>query len=175
MATVEPGPQTWTLRFKHGKETTVLHVDPLQAFSDIKTELLVALRATHPSGRLQSGARIAHDASEVMLAKSASANEYGNSEWHRLQTAEDSEAEVDGDENKKSGKTKARSSGLTSEFCPKAAELRDGSVLAYRFLAEGDRGNADGEVWHVVQPSLDDTNLVEEADEDGKVPDMDFS
>jgi hypothetical protein len=46
----EPNPISWTLRFKRGKHTILLLVDPLTPFSSIKADLLDTLRERYPTG-----------------------------------------------------------------------------------------------------------------------------
>ncbi|KAF2651132.1 hypothetical protein K491DRAFT_104409 [Lophiostoma macrostomum CBS 122681] len=46
MAPPPPSPHTQTLRLKSHKTTVLLHIDPLQSFTSIKSELLAALRET---------------------------------------------------------------------------------------------------------------------------------
>ncbi|KAI9728412.1 MAG: hypothetical protein M1828_003812 [Chrysothrix sp. TS-e1954] len=146
---MEPSHLTWTLRLKHNKDTTLLHVGQLQPFDDIKEELLEALRQTHPDGKLDGIADIPEDPTDVILAKPKDAQDYTQG-WIRLNPEGFSEDEE--------GSKKRIISRKVAEDSPKAAGLKEGAVLAYKFKTEKDEGLGDeDENWDVVIPSFEDT------------------
>lgn len=182
-ALTKPTPQTWTLRLKHHRTTILLHVDPLQSLSSIKSELLKAVSQTHPDGTLNN-VTIPQRASDVMLAKPVDINDL-EAGWESLEP----KGVIDGvfeDEGAgkgkgkvsmvKNNKTAATGGKNALRDCPQGVGLRDGGVVAFKFRvqdAEKDgrvRGDVDGdavidigeeeeenEKWDVVVPSLEET------------------
>lgn len=148
-------PTTWTLRFKNHRSTTLLHADPLQSFNSLKEDLLQALRQTHPNGRI-NGVEIPSDPASVLLARP--------NDIHNLEKGFTSVTDKEGNiitGNEQVGKK--RKSGdpelKIKEPCPKAAGLKDGAVLAYKFRIPKTAKNYDpaiDEDWDVVIPSYDD-------------------
>ena len=189
MAKVEPTPRTWTLRFKHQRTTVLLHVDPLQKFPSVKTDLLKAIKDSHPNGKL-NGLSVPDSADEVKLAKPKDPNDL-RAGW---QTLEPQLGLVAEDEGSAKGKGKAAASstsklsknGAAAQDCPQAAKLRDGAVIAFKFKASKDEewekvgkyGEEDEaievaeddaeEVWDVVVPTVEETY-----GEGGPLPEVD--
>lgn len=184
MAPTAPSPVTWTMRFKHGKKTVVLHVDPLSPFVDIKAELLRSLHLTHPNGSLTPRVQIATQPSDVLLARPVDKDDYTRG-WIRLRT-DATEVEEDGDaalkemqadeDSKKGGKGKSKRVELP-DTNPKAAGLRDGCELAFRFRSEPKPDDsavpgAEGEAWDVIQLTYDDVVAPQLEEDEGLVPDL---
>jgi len=108
----------WTLRFKHGKHTIVLMVEPLTPFSSLKTELLTTLRERYPSG-LPSGTSpdplpIPGSIHEVLLGVPIDTYEPSKG-WVEITTE----------------------GGIKES--PKSLGLKDGSMIAFAFI-EGKQG-----------------------------------
>ncbi|KAF2638832.1 hypothetical protein P280DRAFT_63498 [Massarina eburnea CBS 473.64] len=157
MAPTTPSPQTWTLRLKARKTTVVLHVDPLQTFASMKSDLHAALVDTSlidPSTR-----------EPIPLPSSPSDIQFGRpidradpqlgftlGEWELP-----SDDEEDNGKGKGKAKTKGRKSDVTSAVkdCPKGAGLKDRDVLAFRW-----RG--DGTAWEDDEEQDDDIMLADE-------------
>jgi len=174
-------PTSITLRFKHHKSTTLLHADPLASFFVLKRELLRALHQTHPSGLLNSVA-IPSDPLEVLLAQPRGGNNLASG-WRRLRTDDEIEREeLDDDDEEEAVKTPKKRNTATATKrrktpdrpdSPKAAGLKDGGALAFKFKSEstakndvmafeddedmiGDDEAEDQEQWDVVMPSYED-------------------
>ena len=172
MAPVQPSPLTWTIRFKHHKSTTLLHVDPLQPLDEVKSELLRALRQTHNSGLLPTGQRIPTDPSDLLLAKPVNAFHYEKG-WTRLDGAASAVNGVeDGPSVKKRKMGETQASAKNADDCMKALGLKDNAVLAYKFrghdVADEDEDEGvdmEEDNWDVVIPSYEDsTGVVNEGD-----------
>jgi len=181
MAPLQANPSCITLRLKNHKSTTLVHADPLASFLDIRRELLIALHLTRPTGRLRNGVEIPNDPLDVLLARPRDVHDV-SAGWVRLRTEDEaSEEELDEEEQaaaaqdvsttKKRGAAttgKGRSAVVRRPNCPKAAGLKDGGVLAYKFRSElGARATKrdvvmggdddEGEEWDVVIASYEDT------------------
>lgn len=185
MAPTPPSPVTWTMRFKNGRKTVVLHVDPLSPFTEIKSELIRSLWLTHADGFLTPKLQIPTESSDVLLARPVDKDDYTRG-WKRLRT-DAAEAEEDGDaalnemqadeDNKKGGKGKSKKVDFP-DSSPKAAGLRDNCELAFRFRTGPQPSRtldavAGGEAWDVVQLTYDDVVAPQIGDEDeGLVPDL---
>lgn len=180
-----PSPRSWILHFKHHRSTILLHVDPLQKLSSVRTELLAALYATQPSG-LFNGHRIPDGEGEVILARPRDQNDL-SAGWEKIGEDEDDELVPEEDKKGKgkavvgsaSAKGKASKDKITD--CPQGVGLRDGGIVAFRFRseAEGARkeedegidvdeedekldgetlvGEPEKEVWDVVVPTMEET------------------
>lgn len=140
----------WTLRFKHHKTTTLLHVDPLQSMISVKAELLRSLKDTHPNGQLSSGVAIPDTPSDIVLGKAKDVHDLTNGGWERVYTNDASLNE-------------AKKKKVLPDDCPKGVGLKDGSVLAYKFKSEEldmeDEGlglDDEDEKWDVVIASYDE-------------------
>ena len=140
----------WTLRFKHHKNTTLLHVDPLQSMTSVKEELLRALKDTHPNGQLSSGVAIPDTPSDIVLGKAKDIHDLSNGGWERVYTNGTST-------------TDSKQKKASLDDCPKGVGLKDGSVLAYKFkseeLAMEDEAlglEDEDEKWNVVIASYDE-------------------
>lgn len=150
MAPITPNSRTWTLRLKHHRTTILLHADPIQKLSSLRTELLLALRETNPSGELD-GYKIPQNADEIILAKPLDINDL-SAGWERLEQkasfADDTDASTPDGKGKGKAKAavtavpgagagakgKAGANKLTD--CPQAVGLRDGGIVAFRFRSE---------------------------------------
>jgi hypothetical protein len=148
-----PPPRVWCLRFKLNRTTVVLHIDALQTLASIRSELLEALRATHPDGifkgTLRDGTPVSYplpaNPEDIALAKQADPHD-PNAGWEAI--GDDAEEGLIFDEDVKGkGKGKGRASAAPSRKsassakdvndCPQGAGLKDGSIVAFRFrLAE---------------------------------------
>ncbi|EMD69419.1 hypothetical protein COCSADRAFT_195234 [Bipolaris sorokiniana ND90Pr] len=175
-----PTPQTWTLRLKSHKTTVLLHIDPLHTFDTIKAALYDALQQTefrHPD----TGAAIPlpPSPSDIQLGRPVNINDahegfkLGEWEYNSIDDAE----EVEG---KGKGKAKAVAPGgkgaASAKQCPKGAGLKDGAVLAFRWVGDGNwEGEEDeneeegegggrgreGDMWGVQLASFEDAYGVE--------------
>lgn len=172
MSTTQPSPRTWTLRFKNNRTTILLHVDPLQKLSSVKSDLLKAIQQTHPHGRL-SGAAIPQNSAEIQLAKPRDAEDlaegFQSIEPRREMFADGS------DSGKGKGKASAgkQKQADTSRECPESVGLRDGGIVAFRFRGEGGRPGGRGQI---VDDEIDDIRVSDEDDDrdwDVIVPDID--
>lgn len=175
-------PTNWTLRLKRHRTTLLLHVDPLQKLSSIKTELLRALQQTCPDNTLNNSP-LPTSPDQILLAKPVDINDLSQG-WENLD-----KRSASGDmfeEAKSKGKAKAKAADKLTD-CPQGAGLRDGGVVAFRFasaedwvdvkakkegadeleLDEGDElvGGREREVWDVVVPSYEETYGMEEGGE----------
>lgn len=170
MVPTPPTPHTWTLLLKHHRSTLLLHVDPLQSFFSIKTELLRALHETHSSSRLPTGTSIPHSVSDVIFGEPVDVHDLSRG-WKRIGGDKEEEDDEDvlgdmyGAGSRKKGKVaagkKASASGSMPDDCPVACGLKDGSVLAYKFRDETPDGDEElgiggEEKWDVVLPSYED-------------------
>ncbi len=160
MAPTAGSPVTWTLRLKHHKSTILLHVDPLQSFQSVKTELIRALQHTHPDGRLQGTIDIPSDVIDVLLAKPNDIYDHSKG-WTLIQTSDDAEQQDEGLKERAQKKSKTRPGFPDS--CPKAAGLKEGSVLAFKFRNDNDEDEGlglDEEDWDVIVPTYEDSTGV---------------
>ncbi|KAK3706128.1 hypothetical protein LTR37_012955 [Vermiconidia calcicola] len=177
MPATHPNPRSWTLRFKHNRNTFLLHIDPLQTLSSVKHELLKAVQQTHPNGTL-NGNTIPQNPDEILLARPIDINDL-SAGWESI---EPRSGDVDGDtgaSGKGKGKAttpgKSTSAGAKLKDCPHGAGLRDGGVVAFKFKVQRDEErekaeqNGDfivavedeevaDEEWDVVVPSVEETN-----------------
>lgn len=192
----KPSPQTWTLRIKNNRTTLLLHVDPLQKLSSVKSEILKAVQQTHPDGHL-NGITIPTQAEDILLAKPIDINDLSVG-WEPLEPHADKLLEG-GDSGKGKGKAVAGSSTSkkdgaknSAKDSPQGAGLRDGGIVAFKFRTERERmyaewkrvdGDEDGdesmlaeeesgEEWDVVVPTLEETYgeslpVVEHSEEGG--------
>jgi len=177
-----PNPRTWTLRFKLHRTTILLHSDPQQRLSLLRAELLTALQTTHPHGFVEgkSGStyNIPESYEDIILAKLRDQNDV-HSGWERLIKPNDfgfEDEAVSAKGKGKAGAAKSAGKGGVSE-CPQGVGLRDGAVVAFRFMTEaerqersaGDEADEDvdeiakagidepAEVWDVEMPTIEST------------------
>lgn len=176
-----PSPQTWTLRLKAHKTTVLLHVDPLETFSAIKSQLYSALQETGIKHR-ETGEQIALPSSSSDLQLGRPINVNDASEGFKLGEWEypAGEEEDDGGKGKGKGKAKAGKKANSDmhnlKACPKGAGLKDGAVLPFRWIGdgiwEGDHEDMDfedevqssrkePELWSVQLASFEDAYGVE--------------
>jgi hypothetical protein len=138
-----PSPQTWTLRLKSHKTTVLVHVDPLNTFSTIKSYLYDALQETdlknHETGE---SIPLPSSASDIQLGRPVNTNDANEGfqlgEWEYTAIEEEDE----GGKGKGKAKAGAKSSGAIAgseniKDCPKGAGLKDGAVLAFRWAGDG--------------------------------------
>ncbi|KAL5119417.1 hypothetical protein ACEQ8H_002686 [Pleosporales sp. CAS-2024a] len=181
-----PGPQTWTLRLKSRKTTVLLHVDPLQTFAGIKSDLYDALKATgglhDPETR--DAIPLPESPLHIQLGRPVDVHDaqlgFRLGEWEELSAAAaaaaaaaESEDESGGGKGKGKAKAGKKLEGGTAgvvgkvKDCPKGAGLRDGAVLAFRWAGDGiwdghddaDReqhGGAKPDMWGVRLASFED-------------------
>jgi hypothetical protein len=141
-------PQPWTIRLKHHKTTILIHCSPLTTLKTIKSTLLHSLAETHPSGTL-NGHQIPKEVSEIRLAKAVDPLDIEQG-WEEVSDGEDAESVA------------------------KGVGLKDGGVLAFRFVEDDEKkteededdemelGNeGDNGQWDVVIPKFDDDFGVE--------------
>lgn len=179
---IRPNSRTWTLRFKHHRTTVLLHVDPLQKLSSVRSELLQAVQQTHPDGTL-NGHAIPETETDILLARPTDINDL-SAGWELLERDDDLDNALEEQSSSKgkgkAGASKAKTSKDKLTDCPQGAGLRDGGVVAFKFRGqteledkERDEGidveedeKLDGETlvgdpaaekWDVVVPSMEET------------------
>lgn len=118
--------------------------------ASVKTELLRALKDTHPTGQLSSGVAIPDIPADIVLGKAKDAHDLSNGGWERVYTNDASLSET-------------KKKKVSADDCPKGVGLKDGSVLAYKFKSEEldmeDEGlgmEDEDEKWDVVIASYDE-------------------
>jgi hypothetical protein len=167
-----PSPQTWTLRLKSRKTTVLLHVDPLQTFSSIKSHLYNALKETgHKDPETHQSIPLPDSPEDIQLARPVDVHDaqqgFQLGEWE-LRADESEEDSGKGKGKAKAGKNPNDTTVLKSgKECPKGAGLKDGAVLAFRWAGDGTwDGNDDADtdqdltessnMWGVKLASFDD-------------------
>jgi hypothetical protein len=169
MTKVKPSPRTWTLRFKLGRTTCLLEVDPLQKLSDVRAELLHALQDTNIDGRV-NGRDIPHNPDHIKLGRPVDRNDLS------LGYTSIEEELGDGIETKK-GKGKSavgaigrgKSSAESFRNCPQGAGFQNGDVVAFKFVNEDHEAHQEDDIieqWDVVVPSMEETYGETEQQED---------
>ena len=182
MSTVQPNPRTWTLRFKHHRTTVLIHVDPLQKWATIRSDLLRALEQTHPSGQINDH-KIPKNTNDILLARPADINDLSRG-WVSLDTDHFPDDVTGKGKAKVTAKKPEKGSSSSTRDCPSAVGLKDGSVVAFKFRSESDDtgnidvddedkldgdtlvGDIDAEQWDVIIPSLEETYDEPELDPD---------
>lgn len=167
----------WTIRLKLHKTTVVIAADPLKPLDEIKTELSRALKTRHPQGIITATGptQIPSRPSDIILAKPVDVHEPEKG-WERLRSDEDEDdlSMLDGANDK--GKKKGATTSLSGNTL-KAAGLKDGSVLAFKFRnQQGQRQDDEGigldeseQAWDVILPSYEDsTGVTNEGDIGGQ-------
>jgi hypothetical protein len=166
-----PSPQTWMLRLKSHKTTVLLHVEPLDTFSTIKSHLYDALQDTelkHPD--TDEAIPLPSSPSDIQLGRPVDINDahqgFRLGEWEYAGEEEDEEESSVG-----KGKGKARAGGgpnaTNVKDCPKGAGLRDGTVLAFRWAGDGswdgdeEDAGKEGDMWGVQLATFEDAYGVE--------------
>lgn len=161
-----PSPQTWTLRLKSRKTTVLLHVDPLHTFETIKSHLHEALQETElRDPETHEPISLPETSSEIQFGRPVDPNDaqqgFQLGEW---EYPADEEEDTSG-----KGKGKAKASTSTAgvanvKNCPKGAGLKDGAVLAFRWVGDGiwdggndaDMGQEESNMWGVKLASFED-------------------
>ena len=145
-------PRLWTLRFKQHKSTVLLFVEQNQLFTSIKADLLEALKK---SGHTElNGQVIPTDPEDVVFGVPVDKNDIAKG-WVGLDIP-DQEEEDDAENRKKAG----RENGVLNAS-PLGAGLKDGAMLAFKFLSEdakmdGDGLDLDDSNWDVIIPSYEE-------------------
>jgi hypothetical protein len=170
-----PSPQTWTIRLKSRKTTVLLHVDPLQTFSTIKSQLLDALKETGlKDPNTNEPIPLPGSSTDIQLGRPVDVHDaqqgfqLGAWEYPAWESEEDSGK---GKAKAKPGqKSNGGASGVASvKDCPKGAGLKDGAVLAFRWIGDGiwdgtedaDMLQEESNMWGVQLASFDDAYGVE--------------
>lgn len=183
----DPSPLTWTLRFKSHKTTLLIHTDPLNTFSAIKSYLYNALQETGIKDSSGDALSLPDSAEEIQLGRPVDIHDASQGfrlgDWELSVDGEEEEENGDADEvaGKAKGKGKAKAgsasgsssakkmngstkSGDTAKNCPKGAGLKDGAVLAFRWDGDGvwdGVESAEGKMWGVKLASFEDAYGVE--------------
>lgn len=169
-----PSSQTWTLRLKSHKTTILLHVDPLQTFSSIKSQLYHALQDTDLKNAEGESIPLPSSPTDLEFGRPVNPNEASKGfelgEWEYSPLEEDDMDDVKGKGKAKAGRPKkAETGGASVKDCPKGAGLRDGAVLAFRWKDNEAQDSIDIEsedgrkanMWGVVLASYEDSYGVE--------------
>lgn len=178
-----PSPQTWTLRLKSHKTTVLLHVDPLNTFDTIKSSLYSALQETelrHPD--TGESIPLPASSSDIQLGRPININDahegFKLGEWEYSGLEEEEEPKGKGKGKAGSGPG-GKAAAANIKQCPKGAGLKDGAVLAFRWVGDGNwegddedeeeaRAGRAGDMWGVKLASFEDAYGVEnEADVGG--------
>lgn len=141
----KPTPSTLTLLFKNSTTTLLLHATKDQPISSIKASLLSALQSVSPDSTLH-GNPIPSSPEDIELALPVDSKDQSQG-WTSLDSTDEISLDGSADESSKTtngtGKRKGRPrkelSGV-KEDCPASLELRDGSVLAFRFRTDSEEG-----------------------------------
>lgn len=143
MPATQPSPRTWTLRFKNNRTTILLHVDPLQKLSTVKSELLQAIQQTNPHSQLPG---VPHTAEDIYLAKAVDINDLGAG-WESIEPSDlDAEDRESAKGKGKAGQPKAKGNGKSAAAdTPQGAGLRDSGIVAFRFHTEEDKRQLEAE------------------------------
>ncbi|KAF2469011.1 uncharacterized protein BDR25DRAFT_50368 [Lindgomyces ingoldianus] len=144
-----PTPSTWTLRLKNRKTTVLLHVNPLNTFTTIKTHLLAALRETTlKDPETGDEVQLPSSPSEVQFARPVNINHpelgFVLGEWEQPGGVGEMLEEEESGRKKGKGRPKKDDelAGMVNvNDCPKGAGLRDGAVLAFRWKGDEEKGN----------------------------------
>jgi len=152
MSEAKPTPQTWTLRFKKHKITSLLFVDPTQSFDSVKQLLLDSLKQRGLKDI--NGDPIPDSVEEVELGVPIDKNNLKKG-WVRLEIPEQEVTDAKGKKRMIGGKKSVLNAS------PLGADLKDGYALAYRFrkpTSEGmeDEMEMDDSGWDVLIASYDD-------------------
>ncbi|PVH93466.1 hypothetical protein DM02DRAFT_619265 [Periconia macrospinosa] len=164
----QPSPTTWTLRLRARKTTVLLHVDPLQTFASIKSQLLAALsESTLRDPETNQTITLPTSPLEFQLGRPVDRSDlkagWVLGDWE-IPPAGDEEDET----GKGKGKAKAKKSntgvGGAVKDCPKGAGLRDRDCLAFRWPGDGTGWEEEEEeeaqqasMWGVILPSFEDS------------------
>lgn len=135
----------WTLRFKQHKTTILLFVQQSQPFDSIKRDLLDAIKATNIKDI--NANFLPSDPEDIELGVPRDKNDISKG-WLPLKIPEVEEGDTKGKGVKK---------GSVLNESPLGAGLKDGAMLAFRFIkgAAEDGMDLDDE-WDVIIPSYDD-------------------
>lgn len=168
MQKVTPTPRTWTLRFKQQRTTILLEVDPLQKFSDVRTELLQALEETNPSGKL-NGQDIPKNPDHIKLGRAVDRNHLNLGYTSIDKSAEEGAASTGKGKGKSNVAASAKSAAGQLKDCPQGAGFRNGDIVAFKFTDGGDDEEEDelAERWDVHVPTMEETYGTEDAQDEG--------
>lgn len=153
-ATTDPSPLSWTLRFKSGRQTILLFVDPLESFKNIKTSLLTVLHERYSDGlpdpSSSQSAGLVDSARRIAIPQ--------------IKDTEDLELGLPNEEAdfEKGWKILDNEGGQPVLDSPKLLGLKDGSVIAFRFRGQDD--------FKVKLPSYEDAYPdMEQQEEDDEI------
>ncbi|KAI9774051.1 MAG: hypothetical protein M1835_006069 [Candelina submexicana] len=159
-------PSMWTIRFKHQKATILLFVDPLASLDIAKEDLLTTLNEIYSGGHF-NGLPIPTHYSGIAFGVPIDRQDPSKG-WVDLEIPE-TEVKAGAAGKKKVG---GKGSVLNSSF--KGAGLKDGAMVAFRFVTKGkdldaeamdeDEVDGQGHGYDVVIPSYDDDTLVEQSE-----------
>jgi hypothetical protein len=124
---------SWTLRLKRQKTTILLFADPNTTLSDLKQQLLKALRATHPTQVLSDGKGIPTSVADVELGLPVEPNDLTQG-WRMIDLSFTDDNTTD------AGSTKG---AVSKDKALKTLGIKADSVLAFRFKNED--GDLDDE------------------------------
>ncbi|KAJ4299722.1 hypothetical protein N0V90_004968 [Kalmusia sp. IMI 367209] len=175
MSFTTPSAQTWTLRLKSHKTTVLLHIDPLQTFSTIKSQLYHALQETELKDAEGESILLPSSPSDIEFGRPVNPNEANKGfelgEWEYSPLEEEDTEDVKGKGKAKAVRPKKAEAGGAAgvKDCPKGAGLRDGAVLAFRWKHSGSEETEDIEMedgrktdmWGVKLASYEDSYGVE--------------
>ncbi|KAK7537399.1 uncharacterized protein J3D65DRAFT_625382 [Phyllosticta citribraziliensis] len=180
ISTPKPTPATLTLRLKFHRTTVLLHADPLLSSSALQSDLLHALRDTHPSNILH-GRPLPASPGALQIARLVDPTDaeqgwveiIGSSENDDIDAEDEEEApRKKGPGRPSTGKGKGKGAATSSSAIGGAGKslkelgVKEGMALAFRWAGEVQR---DGEVevlewedWDVQWPRYEDTYGLED-------------
>ncbi|CAI6334698.1 unnamed protein product [Periconia digitata] len=171
---IKPSPTTWILRLKARKTTIFLHVDPLQTFASIKSQLHTALSETYLlDPETNKNVELPASPSEIQLGRPIDRMDpdggFVLGEWEIAPSDED---ESEAGKSKGKAKPKKNDAGFGSvvKDCPKGAGLKDRDVLVFRWPGDGtgwedEEDDPKNRMWGVKLASFEDSYGVQnEAD-----------
>ncbi|KAI9742882.1 MAG: hypothetical protein M1818_003611 [Claussenomyces sp. TS43310] len=140
-------PSTWTLRFKHGRITILLYIEPLTPFATLKSDLLDTLRERYPLGlpapsngsgtvpEIQPHTQIPDSIEDIALGVPVDECDAGKG-WQELVLM--------------NGGTGIRDS-------PKSLGLKDRGMVAFRFKKGDEMEGAGESLFEVTLPTYEET------------------
>ncbi|KAL8952804.1 MAG: hypothetical protein Q9222_001308 [Ikaeria aurantiellina] len=146
MAIDKPTPQHFALRFKQHKITILLFVKPHDPLTSVKEKLLAAIKDRNISQI--DGQPLPSDPQDIVFGVPIDKNDPSQG-WVGLDIPD-----LDDDERKKGGKKPG-----VLNATPIGAGLKDGSLLAFKFITEGSGGvdvDMNDNDFDVIMPTFDD-------------------
>lgn len=145
MAPTQPISTMWTIRFRHGKTTVLLHVDPLQNIASIKAELWAVLTQTESTDSQTNAPSIPDSPDEILLARPLDIND-ATQGWKGLTVPETSNGTATKAKASAKGKGKGREGaaveGIDAESL-KSLGIRDNALLAFKFVSSTSQSSHD--------------------------------